>query len=509
MTAAPTAERALLVPPTLTRPILADRRTILAAVVIGVLAAAIAATGSWIPSLWGDEAASLLTAQRSLPSMSIMIARVDAVHVTYYLGLHAWIGIAGTSPFALRLPSALAVGAASAAVVLIGARMGGRRVGLVAGVASAVLPRMTYIGEEARSYAFSAAVAAWLTLVLLIALRSRSRRVWVVYGALLAVGIYTFFYLGLLALAHGLVLLLIRSPGITWRRWRVAVGAALLAASPLIVAAILQRGQIAYLATRPQVSADSVLVAMWFGQPWFAVLGWALVIAGLVAVVRRWRWRATDPEATALLVVAAWALVPSAVLIGSSPLIDGFTARYLAFAAPAIALLMAAGLSLVLRRRRGALAIGTALVVAAALPVWASQRGPYSKNNSDWQAIGQRIQAVARPGDALVFDEATRPSRRPRLAYRTAPQYFVGLTDPTLRSPYTRNSTWYDLAYSVSAAAERGRFAGVTRVWLIEYATPSGYDRYGLAELRALGFRERVSYTTFRSRIIGLTRPVS
>ena len=85
------------------------------------------AAASWIPSLWGDEAATLLSAKRPLGSLLGMLTHVDAVHGLYYLVMHGWIRLAGESPFALRLPSALAVGAAVAAVTLIAGRRGGVR----------------------------------------------------------------------------------------------------------------------------------------------------------------------------------------------------------------------------------------------------------------------------------------------------------------------------------------------------------------------------------------------
>ena len=58
--------------------------------------------------------------------------------------------------------------------------------GWTAGLVVAVLPRMTYVGAEARSYAFSAAIAAWLTLIFLAArAQPGRRRLWVGYAVLL------------------------------------------------------------------------------------------------------------------------------------------------------------------------------------------------------------------------------------------------------------------------------------------------------------------------------------
>ncbi|WP_431280322.1 hypothetical protein [Leifsonia poae] len=107
---------------------------------LGLFASLLAVAGSWIPSLWGDEAASLMSAERPLPSLFRMLGHVDAVHGTYYLGLHWWIAVAGTSPFAIRLPSAIAVGFAVAGTVAIAWRLADRRIAVIAGLVCALLP---------------------------------------------------------------------------------------------------------------------------------------------------------------------------------------------------------------------------------------------------------------------------------------------------------------------------------------------------------------------------------
>ena len=108
---------------------------------------------------------------------------------------------------------------------------------------------------------------------------------------------------------------------------------------PLIVAGVAERHQIAFLASRDELAPQSVLVSIWFGQPAFAVLGWLLALGGIAIAVVPWlRRRGGRVRHPVDLLVVAWFVVPSAILMGSSPLVAGFTARYLAFTAPAVAL---------------------------------------------------------------------------------------------------------------------------------------------------------------------------
>jgi mannosyltransferase len=491
------------------------RSRVLLAVLFGAFATVVAASGSWIPSLWADEVTSAMSAQRSFPSLFAVLAQIDAVHGTYYAGLHLWGAVFGFSPFSVRLPSAIAVGFATAGVVLLADRLRSRRAAVIAGVVCALLPRVTYMGEEARSYAFSAAIVAWLTFVLVVALGSQrpSRALWVVYGALLAIGIYTFLYVVFFVLVHAVVIVVSRASRRMMTAWAIASGAGILAATPVIVYAFLEHGQVAYLGTIEQLAPDTLFSSLWFGQWTFAVIAWAMIVVALVFEVLRIRTRRAErapvfvgdqglPSLAVLAVV--WLLVPTLLLIGMHAFVPDFTARYVSFCAPAAAILVACGIDdlLGVRRRLGAAA--WILVVLLALPVYVSQRTPYAKNDADLAEISAVVGAHARAGDAVVFDESTRPSRRPRLAKYGYPAGFVDVEDVTLQASYLDQPTLRDDAYTVQSAARLGRFDGVDRVWLIEYASSQGHaDTYGVRDLEAIGYRPTsTSIATHRGLII-------
>jgi mannosyltransferase len=476
------------------------RSRLLVAVLFGALATVVAASGSWIPSLWADEVTSVMSAQRSLPSLLGMLVQIDAVHGAYYAGLHVWGGVFGFSPFSVRLPSAIAVGFATAAVVLLADRLRSRRVAVIAGVVCALLPRVTYMGEEARSYAFSAAIVAWLTFVLVVALGSprASRALWILYGALLAIGTFTFLYVVLFVLVHAIVIVISRPPRRVVAAWAIASGAGLLAAAPVIVYAFIEHGQVAYLGTIEQLAPDTLFSSLWFGQWTFAVIAWAMIVVAMVFEALRIRTRraARDPVfvgdrglPSLVAVAALWLLVPTLLLIGMHAFVPDFTARYVSFCAPAAAILVACGIDDLFGVRRWLGAVAGILVVLLAIPVYVSQRTPYAKNDADLAEISAVVGAHAQAGDAVVFDESTRPSRRPRLAKYGYPAGFTAVTDVTLQTSYLDGLTLRDYAYTVQSAARSGRFDGVERVWMVEYASSPGHaDTYGVRDLEAIGY---------------------
>ena len=140
--------------PQLASPARAPRRSYLA-LILGLVGATISFAGSWIPSFWGDEAASVLSAERSLPSLFAMLAHVDAVHGVYYLLLHGWISLFGSSELSVRLPSAIAAGFVVAGTVTLAGMLFDRRTAIASGIICAVLPQLTHMGVEARSYAMT------------------------------------------------------------------------------------------------------------------------------------------------------------------------------------------------------------------------------------------------------------------------------------------------------------------------------------------------------------------
>jgi mannosyltransferase len=489
------------------------------AISFGLLAAVLSALGSWIPSLWGDEAASLLSAERPLPSLFAMLGNVDAVHGTYYLMMHFWIDLVGYTPFTFRLPSAVAVGVAVAGVVILANRLAGLRTAVFAGLVCMILPRVTYMGAEARSYAFSAAFAVWLTIILVRLLgRGELRKSrWLLYTVVLAASGYMFLFSLLIIASHAVAVWSARPGRRVTMTWLLSTIAGVLLTAPVTIYGFLERRQIDYLQTANAVSVKVIAVDQWFGNTNFAIVAWTiiglLVIAAVVAVVRI-RRKTVSAETTVLrrqtasvpslfAVAISWLVLPVVLLLCMNTIDAVYTVRYLSFASPAAALLI--GLAITTPARRWIAPVALVLLIATALPSYAFQRTPYAMNNSDWAADAAVVQAHAHPGDAVLFDESARVSRRPRLAEYTYPAAFVGLKDITLKTPYYDSSTWYDSTYPLTSV--ENKLDSVNTVWMLEYRAPGGtMDTYDLQTLKSLGFTITKEFPEHASVVLELIR---
>ncbi|MEV0000734.1 glycosyltransferase family 39 protein [Micromonospora sp. NPDC050980] len=180
----------------------------------GLLALVVTLAGIGHAQPWRDELATWSAATRPLPDLVRLTRTIDAATGPYYLLMHGWTALAGTSPTALRLPSALAMASAAALTARLGARLAGDRAGLLAGLLFVVLPTTSRYGQEARPYALATLLAVVATLLLVEALRRPSRWRWTGYA--LAVAALVLLHLIALTLltAHAVAVLLtaVRGP---------------------------------------------------------------------------------------------------------------------------------------------------------------------------------------------------------------------------------------------------------------------------------------------------------
>ncbi len=462
----------------------------------GLIAAVISAIGSWIPSKWNDEAATQTAATRSLGELWRMMQSIDAVHGTYYAFMHSWIVAFGTSNFALRAPSILAVGVAAAGVVVLGKRLGTRRIATFSAVVFAVLPRVTWMGMEARSSAMTAAVAVWLTIVVLAAVDRRRASWWGLYVILAALGVMLNVYLALLVLAHGIVLVVSRRRVPEFARviraWMIAAATAAVLSAPITFLVLRQSAQLPFGPMNLGDVANTLLIEQYFvgATPtvgrfvavppttlWataaivLACLGWVLMAA---PVIRKKMRPLVGKNGIGLVTVAvAWILVPLVLVLALSYAVTPmYTARYFSFTTPAVALLIGTSISAFSRRWQRVVVM--AVLVALVLPIYVSQRGPTAKNGTDWQQAAAIIQQYAKPGQDIYYGPIRPGSSISTSKVRDAyPGVLSSLHDITLRQSGVQQGRIWDSQWPLTHARAELRKTPVLWAIMEHYGTPS------------------------------------
>ncbi|MEP6843051.1 MAG: glycosyltransferase family 39 protein [Pseudolysinimonas sp.] len=463
--------------------LLSSRAT--APVGVGLFGMVFTAAASWIPSPWYDEAATISATTRTLPELFALLQNVDAVHGVYYTLMHFWLGLVGFSPFALRLPSAVAVGLTAAALVVLMRRLASRRTALVAGLVFCLLPRVTWMGTEGRSYALSTLLAVALTLVFLGAwgwgARDRRQRslAWITYGVLAWIACTSYLYLALLVVAHGVTALLLAAhqQDRPTRRglsgWLLAATGAALAGLSLVIDEVQQSRQVDWIGPLDASTLKHVLVSQWFlGNTTFAWIGWSLVLIGiatLVAPLLRGR-RLPTGSVRLMAVVLPWMIVPPALLLLATAVATPlYSARYLTFGVPTVAILIAVAFTA--PRRFWIAAAGLLLCVTLTVPSYLHQRSENAKQNSSWGQVAALIstQRAAEPRgqqDAVVYG----PLRRHRDANMSIlalvyPQQLSGLVDLKQGELAAERATLWN--GRIPLADTRSRLGDAPVVWLI------------------------------------------
>ena len=111
------------------------------------------------------------------------------------------------------------------------------------------------------------------------------------------------------------------------------------------------------------------------------------------------------------------------------------------------------------------------LLIALCLPVYVGQRTPWAKDGgSDLRGAAAFVHDHAAPGDVVLFDQSTKPSRDPRLALNLYPSDFAGLDDVALKTPYVERRGLWDAVYPNRDVGAR---LGATDVWAIELPATS------------------------------------
>lgn len=452
----------VLLPPRVDRHAATAHPAALPAALVGLIAAAISLVRIGHPSLWTDEAASVSGATRSLSAWWTLIHRIDAVHGLYYLFLHYWIMVAGRSPVALRLPSALAIGLGAAGVVKLGTLLADRRTGVFAGLVLAVLPRAFWAGGETRSYALDLAAAVWTTLALLAALRRGGAWRWLRYGVALLVASTLFIYVVLLGLAHLVTVAVLRRDRLRPAALTVAAAAALL--SPVVLLAHREQDQLPFHVppSLPNLLRQVLVQQFFTGElPTHAQMlqiGPTWTLAAVVLAVLVWTMLplvAGRLDRRLLAVALPWLVLPTALVIGYTYAVRPlYSPRYPTFTVPALALLLGAAIArlrLSWRRVTAWLVLG-----AIAVPVLAIMRTTTGKKESDWRPAATYLQRHAHPGDDIAYLVLRGRKSVTTAKLATAyPQAVRGLDDVTQRVTGAQNSTLWGRDYLLTQVAGR------------------------------------------------------
>lgn len=330
----------------------AGRQFDLGLVVLALMAFSLRIYRLDVQSLWRDEVDAVIFASRQISAILDTFTSVGENGPLFFLGLHAWIGLVGTSEFAIRFPSAVFGTLAVLVTYRLGAEVVGREAGLIGAILLAVSPYHIWYSQEAKMYALISLMAPLGLLIMVQALRGDRRRLWPVWAVLMTGFLYIHLFATLMALVAlaWLPVLLPRRPRLT-AGLVAALAAMALAAMPIVrwlLPAALTPAETGYYPYSLSQMVGILLVNFSMGlRPsaglWPVALFALLLVAGCLPLVVR-RCSLGWPPAHGVLLLLLYLAGPLLAVWLVSLRRPTFTDRYLIISLPAFYLMMAVGI---------------------------------------------------------------------------------------------------------------------------------------------------------------------
>lgn len=339
-------------------------------------------------SLWVDESFTARWVHYSFLDLA------DGYHWLYYSIEKPWTFLAGTSEWALRLPSVFGAMLACGLLVMLAQKLFDRWVAIISGLLLATSPFLVKWSQQARGYTLFVAVSLGATLLLLRAFERESRTGWALYGIAFS-ALIVWHPVGGALLGPGHAVLV-------FQRRRRVLPHGLLAAAIITALAVPWAGQIALRSTGeglgmdwlPAPSAETAIRTL-LDVSGAAGVGVFLALMGL--------WRLRRAGRTDLGVwLGVWAFSPFLLALLVSELKPIYLDRYLIAAAPAFALLAGVAVTGVRPRLGAALGLAALIATSIGLVQWYSYRGSNNWRGEDWHAAVNTVLERRAESEALV-----------------------------------------------------------------------------------------------------------
>ena len=332
-------------------------------IICGVFAASASLFIGLHQSVWFDEAYSILLAKHSVAEI-IRLTGLDTHPPFYYLLLKGWASLFGWSELSLRALSVFSMSGALVVGGLLVRKMFGNKVAIGTVFLLALSPLLLRYGFEIRMYSLASLIGVGATYCLYSAYKSKeNRRKWLIgYGVLVALGMFTLYYLALLWIAHAVWLAVTA----VRYKWRVSSLAPYLYAYIGAIVLFLPwlptfMGQVSNDALAPigqpmnyeQLSGVVSFNTLYQPTYGLTVTLTVVILAFITAIV--WSIKkgshVLSKRADELSLLVAYIGVPIIMLMGISLVKSMYTERYLSHVAISLVMLMGVVVSIALAQR--------------------------------------------------------------------------------------------------------------------------------------------------------------
>jgi 4-amino-4-deoxy-L-arabinose transferase-like glycosyltransferase len=402
-------------------------------------------------SIWFDEAFSAYIIQFNYWDIARYTAN-DVHPPFYYWVLKSWTLLFGTTDLALRSLSIVFGAGVITTVFTLTRKLFSRSTAWVSLLLLVLSPMLIRYSDEARMYTLAALIIFIATYVLVRATETKSRKLWIVYGALVALGMWTHYFTAFAWLAHwAWRAVLTWKKGTSFkaflkalfsRNWIIAYSIAFVAFLPWLIVMGYQLGVVQASGfwigpvgvTTPANYATNYFYYLEYYQTqgWLAFLVLAIVALGVVLVPKVYR-SLTTKERSAFLLISSLAWVPVVLLFIMSlpPLRPSFVERYLIPSIIALSVFLAIVLVIGTRRWRPILRILPVLAIVGMMVFGITNVftfGNFNKNTNYHiftKEVIEEIHQKGKPGQPIIAETPWMYYEAVQYATPDFPVYFL------------------------------------------------------------------------------------
>jgi mannosyltransferase len=379
-------------------------------------------------SIWFDEAFSAYIIQFSYWDIARYTAN-DVHPPFYYWVLKSWALLFGSSDLALRSMSIFFGAGVITSAFFLTRKLFSRSIAWVALLLLVLSPMVIRYSDEARMYTLAALIIFIATYVLIRATQENKRRLWVVYGLLVALGMWTHYFTAFAWLAHwAWRVVTTRQKGDTgkvyWKKffskgWVLAYSIAAVVFLPWLVVMGYQLSVVQasgfWIGPVSVNSPSNYLTNFFYYLEYYQTQSWlAFLLIGIVALTiallpKVYR-KLSEKERSSFLLVSSLAWVPGILLfiLSLPPLRPSFVERYLIPSIIAFSVFLAIVLVVGTRRWRPVFR-ALPIVIIAGMMIFGITNvykfGNFNKNTNYHiftKEIIEQIQQNGQPGQPII-----------------------------------------------------------------------------------------------------------
>ncbi len=356
-------------------------------------------------SFWVDEGISVAIARLSWSEFFGILWRREGNMSLYYILLRGWLFFA-RSDATIRALSALASTAAVIAIYFLGKKLFDRNTGAIAAILLALNVFHIRYAQEARSYALLSLAVVLATWCFVSAVESESQNKWALYAIVSAAAVYLHFVAVFVIAVHFLSAIIWKRP-IPWRN--IFVSAVLFALLVLPVAAFLQansRNHQLDWVKFPTGREFYGFLLLFTGQAGIIMLCISLAIAA--AVIAQLFLGSQKQNGTQksfpLGVITLWLFLPTIVTLAISLAHPIFVPRYMTVSLPALALVLARGISMFPTKWQT-----LPLAILLAFSAWGIHNyyPTIADDPENWRSAAQYFSGHVQSDDSVLFNNGS------------------------------------------------------------------------------------------------------